>query len=196
MAAYVGDKILTEAQVTSMIDEIDATKTEGAATPSRTEVVMTYVLAESCELLRAKENFAVTPVSVAEVAAAEGIEANTAYARERATFRTCIGGLKPDTAAVATDEQVREIYDRLLAMKVLQPEQSFDSVKDAIKNDSSVAQGVAYLKPVDTMVAAANVSVNPRYRPLDLTLSYLQQQYPLVVTRLGEASNDAVRDLG
>jgi len=200
VAAYVGDQTLTESQISDVIDQVNRAKTAEQRAPSRSDVVVTFVLAKTCEAVRAQKNFPLAEVSVDQVAAAEAIPADTQYARDRVAFRSCVGGIQPDSEGKATDAELRDVFDRAVANKLVDPNAPFEAVKEQIAGDQRVAQGIAYLHPLRKMTADGDISVNPRYRPLDITLSAFQDSntgtsIPLVVMTIGEPPMDAVRDL-
>ncbi len=195
VAAYVGNETLTEAQVDAVVDNATSLvpQSEGSHAPTRSEVVETFVLTQTCERLRAEQGFALTAVSAAEVAQAQQVPAGSTYAQDRARMYSCLGGVKFPDQTKPTEAEARDIYDR--ALKGGLNVGDWSEARDLIINDAQLAQTVPVARELTKMVAAGDVTVNPRYRPMEFVLDDLSSGVGLVVVPLGEPGSDAVRDL-
>jgi hypothetical protein len=199
VAAYVGDDVLTESEIDSTIDEVVKASQESARVPSRSDVVVTFVLNKGCAAKQAQEKFASAPVTIEAVANAESIPANTQYARDRTALHACVGGV-PTTDTVPTEAELREIFDRAIDEQLIDPATVYEQVKGQIAGDSRVIEGLATRHLLSSLVADGEVSVNPRYRPLNMGFSAVHSatgaSVPLVMMTIGEPGSDAVRDIG
>ncbi len=222
VAAYVGSENITEAQVDQIFDNAQALKTEAAAQqaaagpqpsaqptpaptpapfasasevkPSRSDVVTTLVLANVCAKLQAEQGFASTDITPEQIAAVDQVPPNSDYARERAKMYSCLAGIPVTSAAAPTDAELQQIYDRAKAKGLV--EVPLSQIKDQLAADTGLQQAVAVNRTLTKMVNDGDVRVNPRYRPMEFTVSDLGSGEPLVVLQMGEPASDAVRDLG
>ncbi len=212
VAAYVGSESITEAQVDQVYNNAQALKREaGAPTPaptqaspepyasameskpSRSDVVTTLVLTRVCADLQARQGFPSTEISPEQIAAVDQVPASSDYARERAKMYSCLAGVPVTSAATPTDAELQDIYDRAKAKQLVTVPLS--QIRDQLAADTGLQQAVAVNRVLTQMVAEGDVRVNPRYRPMEFTVSDLGSGEPLVVLEMGEPASDAVRDL-
>jgi len=220
VAAYVGSENITEAQVDQIFDNAQAIKAEEAAKraaatpqpsaqpqatpapfasasevkPSRSDVVTTLVLAKVCADLQSTQGFASTDITPDQIAAVDQVPPTSDYARERAKMYSCLAGIPVTSATAPTDAELQEIYERAKAMGLV--EVPLSQIKDQLAADAGLQQAVAVNRTLTKMVNDGDVRVNPRYRPMEFTVSDLGSGAPLVVLQMGEPASDAVRDLG
>lgn len=199
VAAYIGSDMITEAQIDQILAELPAapaTPAPGQAVRkplNRSDVLSQMVLGRACEILRTKEGFTGSHVTPEDVARATGVPASSEYAKERAKSETCLSGIKLEGAGPPSDADLQDIYDRAKAKGLV--EVPLSEIKDRLAADAELRQVVAAKRILAQMVADGDVSVNPRYRPMEFVLSDLGSGAPLVVAVLGEPGSDAVRDL-
>ncbi len=206
VAAYVGDHRITEDAVTGIIDDVRAknpTPTEAVESipgqevrlPGRTEVVSTLLLGEVCERVSAAEGYrSQGQADPAQVAQQLGLSPDTDYVRRVAELYTCLSGI-PVGAPVAPTEQ--ELADLVAAGKragaipadvtveQAAPQLDGDQLRQALANRDSLAAAVK----------AHDVTVNPRYRPVEFPLLSFSGNVVAVGVPLGEPASDAVTDL-
>jgi hypothetical protein len=198
VAAYVGNERLTEARVDETVENAAAQSRtpdeQGTKPPTRSDVVTTWVLGKVCEQLRAKQGFAKAPITVERVRQAEGVPASSAYARDRANLYSCLGGVKLTNAGAVTDAELRELYDRAQAAGLVN--QPFDKVKAQLAGNTNIQQALAADRILSGAVRDGDVTVNPRYRPMEFPITDLGTgRGPLIGVLLGEPGSDAVRDV-
>ncbi|WP_344075634.1 hypothetical protein [Luedemannella helvata] len=204
VAAYVGTDRITEAQVDDLLDQIAAKQAPAtpAASPgveapqaprvSRTEVVTTLVLQRVCEQLKAK-GLTPTPITPAQIEQAEGVPADTAYAQARASVWSCVLGAQGAEGFKPTDEELLALYNKAVAEGAFDPAQApFDAVKGELASNQQVLAALAKNRVLTEAAAAADVTVNPRYRPLEFPVFGLQNGATLISVTVGEAALNAV----
>jgi hypothetical protein len=205
VAAYVGKTKITEKQVSEIVDDFNAKAAAAARaaeaqgqpaqppTPlSRDLVVSTMVMGPVCEQLQLKQGFAKQTITVDQIAQQEGAPVDSTYAKLRADAWSCLAGMQA-TGGVPTDEELRDIYDRAVAAGLGVPAQ-FEDFKQHAAQDQTIQQYVAINRALGEAANVTNVTVNPRYRPLEFALFAAQNGAPVIVTPLGEDASGAVRD--
>jgi hypothetical protein len=222
VAAYVGSDKITESQIDGLIanaaaaadtdnaanlkakveslrnsgqptDGVTLTETELTKAPSRLQVVTAFVLQEVCGNLRETEHFADKPVTVEQVAQGQHVSARSEYAQTAAKAYGCLNGVPVTGGATPTDAEIQDIYDRAKAQGIVNVPLS--QIQSQLKADSSVQQALALNRAFTKMVNDGDVSVSPRYRPIELTVSDLGTGKPLIVLTLGEPASGAVRNV-
>jgi hypothetical protein len=203
VAAYVGGDTITEAQVDALIADAHAAgkQTPAAASPgtqasqlSRSSVVTILVLGKVCDQLKAKQHFTPQPIGAERAGQIGGVPATSKYALELDKTYSCLSAVPIPPNAQPTDAEIRDIYDRAKAKGLVNA--PYDQIKAQIAGDQTVQQAIAVNRTLDSMVSDGDVRVNPRYRPMEFTISDLGTNEPLVVLTMGEPASDAVRDAG
>lgn len=210
VAAYLGDSEITEDRLTAIIDELrdgaEPRASEPAADPqasqdpmappqgpeeppplpSRSTVLSTLVVGGICELLAADEGFQPqNQVTPEQVAPQLGISADSEYARKQAELYTCISGVPSGTPVAPTEEDLTEIIERGRAAGVIPPDMPDADAKQRL--DSEQLRGALGSREVlADAVAAYDVTVNPRYRPLEFPVLGFQGNIAAVSVPLGE----------
>jgi hypothetical protein len=215
IAAYVGDLRITEAEVDEIVEDAAAkVATAGTATPTpqptpepggqppapagwkaptRTDVLITLVLGKLCADDQAAKGYqgqSVTPQQVAEV---DRVPADSTFAVKRAGTYTCLSAAPSGSVQEPSDAEIEEIYKRAVDHG-LSPA-PLNDIRDQLKADAGVRQALGVRRFIDELVKNGNISVNPRYRPMEFPVSDLGSGYPLIVATVGEAGSGAVRDL-
>jgi hypothetical protein len=203
VAAYVGSTAITEQRVNEVqngtVVAIDAKGTESKAV-DRQAVVQTLVLLQACEDYRAAhpfDNRDITQQQVVEdlatqVAPAEAAQqeqwakniAGTEYVALRGKAVSCVSGL-PATPATPTDEEIRQIYDNAIAAGAVDPNIPLSQIAPQIANDQQIIERLAVKRKLDEVIAASNVTLNPRYGELPIALLAFQNG-PAVSVSVGE----------
>jgi hypothetical protein len=204
IAATVGSDKITEAQVDAILADAQNNRPQPAAGQpplgpvpvNRADVVRYLVIDKMCAADQARRHFA--NGQPADISAVKQISPKSQYAKLFASMTACIQGEVADSKpATPTAAEVREIYDRAVAQGLNVP--SFDEVKDQLTNDQQVQQRFGFKRTLEGEAKAQNLTVNPRYRPLEFGLLPADQNAPvpfegpqLIVATLGQ-STDAVQ---
>ncbi|MFI7075989.1 hypothetical protein ACIBO1_01685 [Micromonospora sp. NPDC049903] len=204
VAAYVGDHRITEDAVTEVIDDARAKNPEPAEPvpgqqqvrlPGRGEVVSTLVLGQVCERISAAEGYRPQgQAEAAQVAQQLGISPEATYARQVAELYTCLSGI-PVGSPVAPTEQ--ELADLVAAGKRAGAVPADVTVEQAAPqlDGEQLRQALATRDALAGAVETYDVTVNPRYRPLEFPVLSFAGQAVAVGVPLGEPGSDAVTDV-
>ncbi|HEV7712598.1 MAG TPA: hypothetical protein VGP16_30680, partial [Asanoa sp.] len=186
VAAYLGDRKVTDAQVTQIFDGAKTTATatpaadpaqpepSGAPVPgpavSRQQVVDLEV---SLDLGRqvAKDQGVqqVNAVTVDQVASELSVAAESTYAKDYTEWVNLSQGIFAKISAnpgKATDDQLRGVYDALVKVKAIEPGFDLAKIKQAFGDGEFVAAAYQLTALLDKAASASKTSVNPRYLPL------------------------------
>ena len=87
---------------------------------------------------------------------------------------------------------MREIYDNALAAGAVDPNIPFEQIAPQIAQDQQIAERLAVKRELDKIVAASDVTLNPRYGELPIALLAFQNG-PAVAVSLGEP-NEVVQE--
>jgi hypothetical protein len=191
IAATVGSEKITEDQVDAVIADAQHNRPAPAApsaqNPSpappgpvqidRADVDRYLVLDKMCTADQDRRHFASgEPIDVAEL---KQISPDSQFAKLFGHMTACLNGQVTGVAPVTpTDEEVRGIYDRAKAEGVEVP--SFDQVKDQLKGNDQLKQRIAIKRSLEDLAKAQNVSVSPRYRPIEVGLLPADSNQPLL----------------
>ena len=203
IAATVGSEKVTEAQVDAVLADAQHNRPQSPdgkplppLTINRADVVRYLVIDKMCATDQGRRHFA--RGEAGDISGVKQIAPDSQYAKLFASMTAClngeVAGVKP---ATPTDAEVRELYDRAVAQGLDVP--SFDKVKDQLTNNEAVQQRFGFKRALEGEAKAQNVSVNPRYRPLEVGLLPADQNAPvpfegpqLLVATLGQTT-DAVQ---
>jgi hypothetical protein len=196
VAAYVGDHKITEERVTAVVD--DAKEKIGdnpqLRPPARSAVVSTLVLNEVCKRVTADKGLApksqVTPEQVSQ---AFGLPETATYTRETAAFYTCLSGLPSGQPAPPTAEELADIVARGKAAGALPPDMTVQQAATQLDGEQ-LRSALVTRKAIADAVAGYNVTVNPRYRPLEFPILRFKEDVAAVSVPLGEEDSGAVID--
>lgn len=196
-AAFVGNDRLTESDVDGIIADANAKVSDGTHAPLRSDVVFVFVVRETCEKVQAERKFASAQVDATALAAQIQVPANSTFAEDHARMQACMGGLLDDVKKAnsnppdPTEAELHDIFNRAQAAGFSVP--PFEALEPQLAADARTRQAVAVSRALTTVFKDANVSVSPRYRPLELPVDTLDSGVPLVFSQMGEPGSDAIR---
>ncbi|MFU8870632.1 hypothetical protein [Micromonospora sp. SL4-19] len=215
VAAYVGDHRITEDAVTSLLDELRAkmptpspepgASQESTASPeqaapsrpplpSRSQVVTNLVLLDVCQRLSADKGYQPPARATAEQIAPQlGVPADTAYAERVAELATCMNGLPAESVA-PTEQDFADVLAAGKAAGVIPAEVTVQEAAAQLDGDR-LRGALGSKKVLGEAVAGYQVTVSPRYRPLEIPLLSFSAEYAAVSVRLGEPGSDSVIDV-
>lgn len=195
VAAYVGDEEITETQVTEIIDDLrQKVDAEGVELPSRDHIVAVLVMRSVCEQLSEEKGY--RPRSLASVELAvqvTGMPADSTYVQHYVDLETCLSGLPDPEPATPTEDELKDLVTRAKEMGVLPADLSYD---EAVKElDGPRLHYVLGQRKVFTeAIADYDITVNPRYRPLEFPLLWFRGGAVAVGVPVGEDVSGAVVD--
>lgn len=203
VAAYVGDQQITDNTVDSLLDELRATVTTEAPElgglapplPSRSEVVTALVLGTVCDQVTAERGYQprerVEPI---QVAGQFGLSPESEYVRQLAALYTCLSGLPMGDSVVPTEQELADVIAAGRAAGVISPDTPDDVVAGQL-DGSQLRNGLASRRALAEAAGEYDVTVNPRYRPLEFPVLNFSQDVAAVSVLLGEPGSDAVTDI-
>ncbi|WP_144121871.1 hypothetical protein [Catellatospora sichuanensis] len=186
VAAYVGDTTFTEDRVTQLIDQVKAVPNiDPQNVPDRFQVVQLLVLESVCKRAAADLKATLPPVQTqAGQPELAGLQQSLQNCRENL----------PVKAVQPTPEELREVYDNGVAVGAINgddPANSFDKVAPQLAQSGELGNALAQRKLLADAAAAGDISVNPRYRPMNFALLSFNQG-PALSVGLGQPA-DAVQ---
>jgi hypothetical protein len=208
IAAYVGDQRITDLQVVDTMKDLRTKNPTPSAEPSATgqqaaqqstlpekaDVVRTLVLAKVCERLSAEKNYQPRGQVTADQAAQQlGLNPETGYAREVAKFFTCLSGLPTESVEPTKQEMAELIAAGRAAGKI--PNDVTDEDAAGQLNGEQLQGALATKRLLGDAVDRYDVTISPRYRPLEFPLLSFTEDAPAVSVPLGEPASDAVTDI-
>lgn len=199
VAAYLGDRKVTEDQVTRIFDGAGAgasasptpaaedqpgaepTRAPGPAV-SRQQVVDLEVSLDLGRKVASEQGVQqVEAVTADQVAGELGVPGDSQYAKDYTEWVNLSQGIFAKlgaTAPAATDEQLRGIYDALVKVNAIEAGFDLAQIKQAFGGGEFVAAAYQLTGLLEKAASASDTSVNPRYLPLSA---------PLVVSSQGGA---------
>ncbi|MET0423966.1 MAG: hypothetical protein ABW046_08835 [Actinoplanes sp.] len=206
VAAYVGDdKRITESQVQKLWDEVqdaaappagEAAGQPAAVSITRTDIVRTLVSVDVLsEVAKAQSVGLPADLSLPDYANQLKLPETVEYVRLYATSDTLVRLLraKAQSAPAPSDDDLKEVYDVLVANQGIDPGTSFDTFKTSLpaENKQLVQTSAAVRDQIEEATGKLDITVNPRYQPLSISVLEFQTQNgalrPLVVAPLGES---------
>ncbi|QOC93643.1 hypothetical protein [Micromonospora craniellae] len=206
VAAYVGDHRITEDAVTEVIDDARAKNpapTEATEPvpgqqvrlPGRSEVVSTLVLGQVCERVSAAEGYRPQgQAEAAQVAQQLGISPEATYARQVAEMYTCLSGIPVGSPVVPTEQELADLVAAGKRAGAVPADVTVEQAAPQLDGEqlrSALATRNALAEAVETY----DVTVNPRYRPLEFPVLSFAGQAVAVGVPLGERGSDAVTEV-
>ncbi|MET8362022.1 MULTISPECIES: hypothetical protein [unclassified Micromonospora] len=209
VAAYVGDHRITQDAVTAMLDDLraknptppanDPSAAEQPRLPGPAEVTSVLVLGEVCGRVSKEKNYQPrAQVSPEQAAQQFGLSPDTRYVRSVAELYTCLSGVPSGEAVAPTDKELADVIAAGRkaakipanvsdedAARQLDGEQSRDQLRAALATRRSLVEAVE----------SHDVTVNPRYRPLEFPVLTFEGNAPAVSVPLGEAGSGTVTDV-
>lgn len=216
IAAYYGDQKITEDQVTSVVDDArrrlapstapaDAASpspdpalppgAEQPAAPTRQDVVTVLLLGAVCEKLRAERGYQpADDLSPEQVASLVGAPADSAYARDAAKLYTCLESI-PDQSVTPSQEDLNDLVARArTAPDVVPPGTPDDVVINRLGGDPSYLPALSDKRTLEQAAADYDVTVNPRYRPLEFPVLRFRGNIAAISVSLGGPGPGTVVD--
>lgn len=202
VAAYVGDQRITEGAVDGILDEVrDTVATEAPELgpppqlPTRSEVVRTLVLAAVCD--RASVDQGYRPRGQADpvqFASQLGLRPETEYVQRLTALDTCLSGLPVGASIAPTEQELADVIAAGRAAGLIEPDVP-DAVVAGQLDGPQLRRGLATRKALVAAVESYDVTVNPRYRPLDFPVLRFSRDAVAVSVPVGEPGSDAVTDI-
>jgi hypothetical protein len=196
IADYVGNTDIPESRITALIDEVrDALgEAEPGQLPKRSVVVSTLVLNDVCARFSADDDLKPqNPVTAEQVAQAFGVPPTTAYAQETAKLYTCLSGLPAGNPVAPTAEELADIVTRGKEAGAI-PRDVPDQQAAAQLDGDQLRSALASRNVLADAVKRYDVTVNPRYRPLEFPVLTFQGNAAAVTVPLGESDSGVVVD--
>lgn len=187
VAAYVGDTTYTEDRVTQLIDQVKAIPNiDPQAVPDRYQVVQLLVLDQVCKRAAADLKATLPPVQTQP--------GQPELAGLQQSLQNCRENL-PVKAVQPTPAELREVYDNGVAVGAIKgddPATSFEKIAPQLAQDGQLGEALAKRNLLKDTAADMNVSVNPRYRPLNYAVLSFNQG-PALSLGVGQPA-DAVQE--
>ncbi|MEU5904401.1 hypothetical protein [Micromonospora sp. NPDC047527] len=210
IAAYIGDQRITDGEVTAAMNDLRTKNPAPTASPEPglggqpaapqpqlpelADVVRVMVLTNVCEQISAEEGYQPrSQVAVEQAAQQLGLNPETGYVREMAKLFTCLSGL-PEDQVEPTEQEMTDVIAAGRAGGNIPAEVSD---QDAARQlDGEQLRGALATKRVlAEAVERYDVTVSPRYRPLEFPLLSFSGDVSAVSVPLGEPGSGAVTDI-
>lgn len=218
VAAYVGDTAkITETRVQEIWDNTSAELTSAVAeqadpaagTPAmpitRADIVRTLVGHDVLADVAKREGATVPgDLPLSDYANQLRLPPTAEYVRLYAETDGLLRALRTKvqaTAADPTDDDLREVYSVLLGAGQVPAGTTFDQFKTQLRPEdlALVKTAAAVRKEVAELTDTLDITVNPRYQPLSISVLEFQTQQgqlkPLVNVPLGEVADSPVTDI-
>ncbi|WP_117213073.1 hypothetical protein [Allorhizocola rhizosphaerae] len=153
VAIYIGDAVITEQQVTELVDGYNAIAP--ADRKVTREVVVEYALGEQlCDRAAKAKGFTYQP---------RPAQAQTpAFLAMAGRFEACLEAMP---VSPASEAEMRALYEREVDEGRLSPDVKFDDVRASIEGNQNLQRQLSWTRTLDEQAKAADVVVNPRYAP-------------------------------
>ncbi|KOX09114.1 hypothetical protein ACWD6L_25595 [Micromonospora profundi] len=208
-AAYIGDQRITDSEVTAAMNDLRtknptptaAPQTDasgqpapGPQLPELADVVRVMVLTNVCERASAEKGYQPrSQVSVDQAAQQLGLNPETGYVREMAKLFTCLSGL-PAEPVEPTEQEMADVIAAGRGGGNIPAEVSDEDA--ARQLDGEQLRGALATKRVlAEAVERYDVTISPRYRPLEFPLLSFSGDVAAVSVPLGEPDSGAVTDV-
>ncbi|MBF9131126.1 hypothetical protein I0C86_19485 [Plantactinospora sp. S1510] len=214
IAAYVGDRKITEDEVTKVLDDARSKVPPGGHVPSadpstppdpntppgeaevkaptRSEVVRALVMREVCKRFSAGKSFS-SPERppLDEWAKQQGLPPGSRYAEESLDLALCVAGV-PQGEAEPTKEELQSLVALGRKTGAVPPDAKDDEAGKQL-DQPQLRGGLALRNTLTQAVADQKVTINPRYRPLEYPVLFLSGT-PAVSVTVGQDGPDTVID--
>jgi hypothetical protein len=207
VAAYIGDSQISEERVQEVLDEARAALPPNiVALPiTRADVVNVLVSRDLIGRVAARHNVQVpADLSYDQFATLVKLPASTEYVRLYAQYSALQYNIEQSItgSAALTEDDLKDVYRRLLANSAVQPGTTFEAFKSTVPADAlqELQAAVALRNEVHEVADPLDVTVNPRYQPLELGVYGVQNQqtkaiYQLVAAPVGDDASVPVSDV-
>lgn len=215
IAAYLGDREITEEQVTEVVDDakrrLEPSPTpDGAspapqeelppgapqpAAPARADVLSILLLDALCEQLSAEQGYQpqeeITPDQVAGLV---GAHPESLHARNAADLYTCLFSIPADQSVTPTEAELADLVARArTAPDVVPPDTPDEAVAERLSGPEYL-RALAQKRALEQAAAERDVTVNPRYRPLEFPVLSFRGNVAAVSVSLSEPGPGTVVD--
>jgi hypothetical protein len=170
-AAYVGDVRITEKRIDGMIDEVRRSAPNRTPTGIRVVVVSTLVLSVLAEAAAKENSIQVPAPAYEEVARSTGLPVDSDLVRAIAQLDAAGTALiEKATPVQATEEDLRDIYDGLIASQTIPDTTTFEEAAQQIRSQASLPAVLGARALLLEQAEKIGLDVNPRYRPLTASI--------------------------
>jgi hypothetical protein len=207
VAAYVGDRKITEDEVTQVLQDAGSRVPSPSASPdpaappgappvkavTRAEVVRVLVLEEVCRRLAADKGF--QPVQrppVDEWAQQRGLPLGSRYVEHSIEVEACISGVPAGEPVAPTQEDLTDMVARGKAADVVPPEVTVEEFGQRFDGEA-LRHGLAVRNTLTEAVARYDVTLSPRTGLLEYPLLTLGEA-TIVVVPIGDGGPGTVVD--
>jgi hypothetical protein len=206
VAAYIGDSRITEKRVQQVWDDARAALGGDAAMPiTRTDIVNVLVSRDLIERVAQRHSVQVpADLSYDQFAALVRLPAKTQYVRLYAQYNALQYTVEQSITSTTalTEDDLKDVFQRLTANNALEPGTTFDAFKGTVPADvtKDLQAAVALRKEVHEIADPLDVTVNPRYQPIELGVYGIQNQqtkaiYQIVAAQVGGDASVPVSDV-
>jgi hypothetical protein len=165
-----------------------------AKPPTRGLVVSLLVLGDVCDRLSADKGYRPQgQVAPEQVAQALGVAADSEYAERTAKLYTCLSGIPSGEPVAPSEEQLADVVARGRAAGVI-PAETGDKEAAAQLDGDQLRAALGTRKMLAEAVTSYDVTVNPRYRPLEFPVLSFQGDAAAVTVPIGEGDPGTVID--
>ncbi|BFU46930.1 hypothetical protein KRMM14A1004_51670 [Krasilnikovia sp. MM14-A1004] len=204
--SYFGPaKVVTEQEVQWVWDDTEAKLQPDPQTGEehmpfeRKDVSNLLIRLEALRAIGKDQGLTVTAQSAAEIAQSLNLPPNADLVGKAAEFQAWVTLLKQKaTPATVTDDDMRDIYNRLKASGPLPGNPTFEQFAASIteQDKQSLAPAIGLRNALQARIDALNIKVNPRYPVPTLPLYSVQgpkgEALPLIEVTFGTAGGDPV----
>ncbi len=207
VAAYIGDTKITEKRVQEVWDDARAALGGQAAMPiTRADVVGVLVSRELIDVVAQRHN--VTPpadLTYDKIAGLLRLPAKTEYVRLFVQYSALQYAIEQTITNVPalTEDDLKDIYQRLVRNQAFEESSNpFDAFKGTLTEDvaKNLAAGVALREELEEVSGPLDVTVNPRYQPIELGVYGIQNDetqpvYQIIAAQVGGNASVPVSDV-
>lgn len=215
VAAYLGDREITEDQITEVVDDVKRklapSPTPGGASPSpeeelppgvpqptvpgRADVLGVLLLEALCGKLSAERGYqAQEQIAPEQVAGLVSAPADSLHARNAAKLYTCLFSIPVDQSVTPTKEDLADLVARArTAPGVVPPDTPDEAVADRLSGPEYL-RALSHKRLLEQTAADQDVTVNPRYRPLEFPVLSFRGNIAAVSVSLSEPGPGTVVD--
>ncbi|WP_233604446.1 hypothetical protein [Micromonospora sp. HM5-17] len=201
VAAYLGDRKITEAEVTSVLEDatsrVPSPSGEAAAggavvrVPSRSEVVRVLVLGDVCRRLTAERGLQPSErANPDQVAAQFALPAGSRYVQQLAELYTCLTAIPADQQVTPTDADLTDLVARGRRAGVVSPDERDADARNRLSQGPQLGTALSQRKVLSEALDRDEIIVSPRYRPLEFPLLSFSDGSPAVSVLIGQAGPD------
>lgn len=214
IAAYFGDQEITEDQVTEVVEDArgklpepsgspDAAPSADPAlppgaeqpkAPTRAEALSAILLGRLCTEFSAERGYQPQEqVSAEQIAPIVQAPADSRYASDAAELFTCLLGIPADQSVRPTNEELADLVARArTAPDVVPPDTPDEAVAQQLGGGPQYLQALSWKRALTQAASDYDLTVNPRYRPLERMVLSFRGNIAAVAVPLGEQSSGTV----